>query len=343
MIEILNPSEIGNWNDLLPSVATPCSFFLCSEWARILQETYRYKPLYFTIRDENGIRALLPVMEVDSWLTGKRGVALPFSDISEPLAPDRTSFEDIYQHVLNYGRTHGWRYLELRGGEDFFGDCQEWEHYWGHTLDLSGGIDNATRRLRESTRRNISKAEKEGIVVRIIADTDAMQAFVHLNDITRRDHGLPPQPRAFFRNVQKYLLEKGRGFIAVASWRSRIVAANVYFLFGDQVLYKYGASDRRFQRLRANNAIMWHAIKWSCENGYNNLCLGRTEPQNLGLRQFKTGWGGQEKPIRYYRYDLSRDAFIKKTPGSGFSKRIFEHLPIPVLNAAGKILYRHMG
>ena len=134
------------------------------------------------------------------------------------------------------------------------------------------------------------------------------------------------------------------GFIVLASFRGAPIAANVYFYFGDQILYKYGASDRAFQHLRANNLVMWEAIKWGCDRGYRTLCFGRTEPDNEGLRQFKAGWGAREHLIKYYRFDLRKDAFIKTpTIVNPLYKKIFSKLPIPALNMLGRILYRHMG
>jgi len=101
---------------------------------------------------------------------------------------------------------------------------------------------------------------------------------------------------------------------------------------------------RALQHLRANNLVMWEAIRWGRDHGYRSLCLGRTEPGNDGLRHFKMGWGAQERVIWYYRYDLGNNTFIKSPrivrPAH---KRIFGKLPIPILNLLGRILYRHMG
>ena len=171
-----------------------------------------------------------------------------------------------------------------------------------------------------------------------------MEEFCRLNTITRKDHGLPPQPRHFFQGVQDQIISKNMGFIVLASFRGAAIAANVYFCFGDQVIYKYGASDRTYQHLRANNLVMWEAIKWACDKGYKTLCFGRTEPENQGLRQFKTGWGAREYLIKYYRYDLQKDTFIKAPEiVNPFYKKLFSKLPIPALNMLGRILYRHMG
>jgi len=89
---------------------------------------------------------------------------------------------------------------------------------------------------------------------------------------------------------------------------------------------------------------MWEAIKWFSSNGYESLCFGRTEPENVGLRQFKTGWGVTEHIIKYYKYDLSRSMFTAEGQKvSGFYNTILRKMPQPLLNMLGTILYRHVG
>jgi hypothetical protein len=381
--EAVDPSGQKDWDEVLGR--TPgSSFFHTSAWAEVLREAYRYEPLYFTIRKQAALEAILPVMEVDSPLTGRRGVSLPFTDYCEPSASNAAQFQGLFTAAVALGKKRRWRYLELRGGEAFFDKTEPSEWHYAHTLDLeiagaktgvrniSGGMDSGFRRnddlpisgniqrsplgdptrmatdlfprFSDTTRRNIRKAEKQNLDVTVSTSPEALQAFCRLNALTRRLHGLPPQPRRFFQCVQERILSQNKGFIVQASLRGNAIAANVYFTFGDRILYKYGASDRAFQHLRASNLVMWEAIRWGRDHGYRSLCLGRTEPDNEGLRQFKMGWGAEERLIRYYRYDLRREAFVR-TPQtvSPLHKRIFGRLPIPVLNALGSILYRHMG
>jgi len=89
---------------------------------------------------------------------------------------------------------------------------------------------------------------------------------------------------------------------------------------------------------------MWEAIKWYCKNGFRSLHLGRTEPENQGLIQFKNGWGTSQHQINYYRYDLRKEAFVVGSPNViGFHNKIFSKIPIPILTRIGNILYRHVG
>ena len=341
----VNPSEQKDWNEVL--CRNPgSSFFHTLAWAEVLRESYHYEPLYFTIRNQAVLEALLPVMEVDSALTGKRGVSLPFTDYCEPIVSDAAQFQELFTAAVAFGKKQGWRYLELRGGERFFPNEEPSECHYGHTLDLADGKKgtNLFSLFSDTTRRNIKKAEKQNLDVVISASPDAVKEFCRLNAVTRRDHGLPPQPRRFFQCIYDHILSQGLGFIVLASFRGTAIAANVYFNFGDQLLYKYGASDRAFQHLRASNLVMWEAIKWGCEHGYRTLCFGRTEPGNEGLRKFKAGWGARERLIKYYRYDLRKDVFVKTpTVVKPSYQKIFSNLPIPVLNLLGNILYRHMG
>ena len=86
-VEIINPLQFTGWDELLLT-QPESTFFHSSHWARVLYDTYGYKPLYFTVRDNDKLSALVPVMEIDSFLTGKRGVSLPFTDFCEPIIRD---------------------------------------------------------------------------------------------------------------------------------------------------------------------------------------------------------------------------------------------------------------
>jgi hypothetical protein len=343
MVLITNPLEQENWNSALMS-HEDYSFFHTAIWANIIHLSYGYKPLYFTINDENRSTTMIPFMEVNSPLTGKRGVSLPFTDYCEPIVSNKDQFEELFNYIANYGKKKGWLFMEMRGGQQFLDQHEPSEYYFGHTLDLTNGITKISSNLRDSTKRNIKKAEKEKVIVEITNSLNAINEFYRLNSLTRRDHGLPPQPYYFFKTVYDEIISKHMGFIALAKYGGTAISGNVYFHHGNNVIFKYGASDKIYHHLRPNNLVMWNAIKWCCEKGYKNLCFGKTEPDNDGLRQFKTGWGTKEHIIKYYKYDLRNNSFVKNPPQvSAFQHKIFNKMPIPVLNALGTLLYKHMG
>jgi hypothetical protein len=341
-VTIIDPRIYLGYDDLLLT-AEQATFFHTSAWARVLSGSYGYKPLYFAIIDSGKLAGLIPVMEIDSFLTGKRGVSLPFTDFCQPIADTVATFQVLMHQLTEYGQQAGWKYVEFRGGIDFFKGAPNCEEHFVHILDLDGSEDSLFKSFRESTRRYIRKAEKEGVAVSLLHTREAVTAFYALHCRTRQRYGLPPQPWAFFLKIFAHIIGSKWGLVALAEYQGKPVAAAVYFLFRDCALYKFGASDRRFQHLRANNLVMWEAIRWFCRNGFRSLHFGRTEPANEGLLQFKRGWRPADGKLAYYRYDLKAKRFPAGKSKLKTSYEVFKMLPVPMLRIAGNLLYRHVG
>ncbi len=340
---IIDPTHYPGWDDLL--LSTPgYSFFHSSAWARVLFESYGYAPKYFTIMDDHKFLALVPLMEVNSFLTGRRGVSLPFTDYCEPIVDDGIKFQDLMNSITEHGEKAGWRYLEFRARKDLFPFSLPPCAYLGHVLDLSQSEGQIFSNFRDSTKRNVKKAMREGVKVKIDHSLESVNEFYKLNCMTRREHGLPPQPFYFFKKIYDHVISKDLGMVVLASLDQENVAGAIYFHFGEKAVYKYGASDKKFQHLRANNLVMLEAIRRCSQKGYKSLCFGRTEPENQGLIQFKSGWGTTEQPIHYYRYDLKKGSFVSNSSKvTGFHNKIFRNMPIPISNKIGALLYKHVG
>jgi hypothetical protein len=342
-IEIVDPLSYPGWDDLVIASGKG-SFFHSSNWARVLYESYGYRPVYFAFLKDEGCRALVPFMEVKSCITGKRGVSLPFTDYCEPIMQCGCTIGDVTEHIVRFGKKSGWRYIELRSG----GGQPPWipasSFYYGHVLDISRDENTLFTSFRQSTRRNIKKAEREGVEVAVCSSLCSVREFYRLNCMTRKSHGLPPQPYRFFEKVYEHVVSKGQGMVVLADYNGKTIAGGMYFNFGDKAMYKYGASDSAYQHLRANNLVMWEAIRHYAKKGFTSFCFGRTEPENSGLLQFKRGWGGREQVLNYYKYDLKRDSYVSEPSKlRGFHNKIFANMPVPFLKLTGYFLYKHMG
>jgi len=340
-VQGVNPAQHPDWDKLL-ALHPRRSFFHGAAWAKVLESTYGFTPTYFAINKAGAIQALLPLMEVDSWLTGRRGVALPFTDDCQPLSSGDDSFGRLVKSAMDFGRDRGWRYIELRGGKELFEGASPSLSFYGHCLNLVEDQDLMFAQLGGSVRRAIRKAVRCGVTVEISSSLDAIKTFHSLQCKTRKLHGLPPQSFAFFRNIYEHILSRNLGIVVLARHQGRLIAAAVYFHLGQQAIYKYGASDRSFQHLRGNNLVMWEAIKWHARNGSTTLDLGRTSLMNEGVRRFKLGWGVEEKLIEYVKYDLRQERFVSEPDESfGWYNRCFQMMPVFLSRMIGAALYRH--
>lgn len=83
----IDPTDRAGW-DARVTAHQNYSFFHGTAWTETLQQAYGFQPVYFTADEPGGLTDILPVMEVNSWLTGRQGIALPFTDNCGPLYSD---------------------------------------------------------------------------------------------------------------------------------------------------------------------------------------------------------------------------------------------------------------
>jgi hypothetical protein len=309
----------------------------------VLQQTYGHRPLYLQFSSGRRLAALIPLMEVRSVFTGRRGVCLPFSDVCEPLIFDPEVIGFIRDRLIRLAHERRWKHVEMRGGKSFPLASSVSAKFYGHSLDLRRGVEKLISCFSSPVRRAIRKAERNGVSAAVVRNRQAVADFYRLHAQTRRRHGLPPQPASFFLNIYEHIIKPGLGFVVIAQHQSRPIAAAIFFRFGRNALYKYGASNEKFQELRANNLVMWQGIQFLAGNGVAKLCFGRTECENDGLRRFKLSWGTVEQAINYSRVDpSSRKCLVVPVSESVLHKKIFARLPLAFNRVAGTVIYPHL-
>jgi hypothetical protein len=321
------------------------SFFHTAVWAKVLNITYGYSPKYFTVIDGSDIISIIPVMEINSIVTGKRGVSLPFSDYCPPLTIDNNTVGDLINYIIDFGRSNGWKSLELRSGDLYFHPETIYsKQYFGHIIKLLPDEKEQFGTFSYSTQKNINKTLREGISV-IVSDTEnSLMEFYRLLCLTRKRHGIPPQPIRFFENIFHEIIKKGYGVILTAKYKDICIGAGMFFYFSEKAIFKYGVSDYNYQHVRPNNLILWEAIRYFIKKGCQEIDLGRTSIDNEGLRRFKLGWGANEVIMRYYKYNYKKNAFVSSNLAENSKyTRLMKVMPIKMLRFVGEIMYKHVG
>jgi lipid II:glycine glycyltransferase (peptidoglycan interpeptide bridge formation enzyme) len=159
--------------------------------------------------------------------------------------------------------------------------------------------------------------------------------------LTRRRHGLPPQPLAWFRNLVDCLGE------ALAIWVARKddqpVAAILTGRHGRTLTYKYGASDASFHQLGAMPCLFWAAIQDGISRGLESFDLGRSDEDNPGLLAFKDHLGATRSTLSYWTAPVQSPLTVSSgTWKRSLLRQACSHLPDRYLAALGGLLYRHI-
>ncbi len=341
-IRTFDPAVDQGW-DALSSSHPNGSVFHSIGWARALCASYGHTPHFLAAMKGNRPGALLPIFEVNTLLKGRRGISLPFSDEGGLLCFDGNDGSEVLECALELGRQRRWKYLEVRGKIQSRLDAPAWDRFVGHEIPLTGGEGAIFSRFENSVRRAIRKAEKSNVTVRVLKTPEAMKTYHALHCETRRKHGVPPQAFPFFNNILEHVIKPGGGFLVVAEHESKVVAAGVFLHYGRNGIYKFGASATSGLHLRGNDLVMWEAIKTCRSLGCEVFSMGRTATENWGLRRFKCGFGAEERPIIYHRYDLRREMFVARSgKQNGRINTFLSLMPMPLFRLIGKVFYPQM-
>jgi len=361
-MEWIDPIGDDRWTQLLER-QPQASVFHTVPWLEALRCTYGYWPVALTTYAPEGkLRDGIPFCRVKSWISGSRLVSLPFSDHCQPLVQNGGDFEAYLLSLSAHCRRTECKYIEMRplklpngetaelprashrngaavnsGDNDFI----EVEQYNCHTIDLRSDLQTLFNNFHKSCiQRKIERAERERLEYEAGRSEAILAKFYHLLLLTRRRHGLPPQPRTWFRNLIDGF---GEGLtIRVACKDQQPVAGMLTLLYKNTLVYKYGASDATLHRVGGMPMLFWKAIQEEKLRGAEELDLGRSEVTNPGLNQFKEHLGGVRRKLLYFRMSCHPEAFIAARPMAA-AHALFTRMPAPLAEVAGRMLYKHIG
>jgi hypothetical protein len=319
------------------------SFFHSRAWLQVLRDSYGLKPCFFRADDNEGRPAVLvPFVEINSWLTGRRGVSLPFTDECQPLYTESDTLRETIEAIGAYGRYRRWKYWEIRGGAATI-QAPAATSFYAHRTNLDSDVGRLLGRCDSAARRAVRKSEQSDLTISFSYDLESTRQFHALLCTTRKRHGLPPQPFSFFGNIQRHVLAARKGCIVLARIGDVPVAGAMFFQFGRVAIFKYGASNQAFQHLRPNNLVMWRAMEYYARAGFEALDFGRTSLGNEGLRHFKLSWAATERVLDYVRFNYRTASFVKaRDRSSGWYSGLFKLLPVALARLVGATAYRHV-
>ncbi|MES1260468.1 MAG: GNAT family N-acetyltransferase [Acidobacteriota bacterium] len=346
----LDPLADSRWPEFVARHPR-ATVFHSQPWLEVLRRTYGYRPLAFTTSPpavplENGLVSC----QMESWLTGSRLVSLPFSDHCDPLVDRESDLRAILSGMEAASRQAGLDYLEFRPVTQALhrvGALSRSTYaYCFHDLDLRPDPATLYENLHKSTKRNIQRAGRSELIYQEGRSRYLLDIFLELYVSTRRRHGVPPQPKAWFSNLIACF---GAALqIRVAFRLRQPIAAILTLRHKNVVTYKYGCSDKAFHNLGATHSLLWRALREERQSGATSLDLGRSERANQGLVTFKDRLGARQSVLTYSRFTASprsRSHYGAAGPAwlENGARRLLRRLPDRLLIASGTWLYRHIG
>lgn len=284
-------------------------------WSSLLAECYGFRPF---------VCGGLPVLEISR----RRWSSLPFTDLCPPLG-------DPAQTVRALEAARGSVRVDVRAPLPGVPGVAVG---WRHVLALHDDVESSFH--HSQVRRNVKRAEREGVHVRVATrESDVTETYYALHVRTRRRLGAPVQRRRYFALLWRHMLAAGHGYALIAEHEGRPAAAAIFLTAGRTTVYKYGASDERLWSVRPNHLLFREAIRHACADGHAAFDFGRTDFDDQGLREFKLGWGACEEELVYSSLG-GAPAAQRGRRAAALARRTLQTAPPWVCRAAG-LLYGH--
>jgi lipid II:glycine glycyltransferase (peptidoglycan interpeptide bridge formation enzyme) len=338
----IDPLSDPRWEALV-NRHPAASVFHTPAWLQALKQTYGYEPSALTVFSTGGsLTNGLVFCRVNSWMTGRRLVSLPFSDHCEPLGEDAETVRVLVSGLTEKAREEGARYLELRpinSLERVTPSPYASSNYYLHQLDLRPGLEAVSGRFhKDCIQRKIRRSEREFLRVAEGRTPELLNQFYNLVVRTRRRQGLPPQPLKWFQTLTEFGPDVQ---VRIASKNDQPIAGILTMQHNRSLVYKYGASDERFHNLGGMVYLFWVAIQEAIGHGLEELDMGRSDLDQEGLIRFKEHWGATRRNLCYWRCPATRA--VRATQKLDITRRLLSILPAYPLKLAGRLLYRHIG
>ncbi len=311
-------------------------------WANLISDCYGYKSFALALCDQSGrISSGLPIIEIKHHFCKKHWVSMPYTDCCPILVKEESTLDRLLAQLKDQKLERNLSRIEIRGVLPSQNGIFSYQNGFIHKLLLSRKkLKDIEKNYKSMHKRNIRKAKRHGVIVTRGQHIELMDVFYRLHLGTRKRLGVPIQPKKFFRVFYEKLIRTGLGFVSVAYFNNEAIAAAIFLIWNRKLIYKYGASSHRHWEKRPNNLIFSDIIRWAHENGCSEVDFGLTDLKNSGLRNFKKGWGTEEKPLLY--------SVIADKPPQSSAQRMFRllslvirHSPAWVCRVIGELAYKY--
>jgi len=175
-------------------------------------------------------------------------------------------------------------------------------------LDINKSDEELLSQMRKTTRYEIRKAQKLGVIVEKTADSKKLSIFNKLYSETSKRHKFIEHHN--IKEEFEIYAGKGNALLFTGHFDGKQLASAVILFSGGQAIYHHGASIP--SSIPASYLIQWEAIQEAKKRGMKRYNFWGIAPKNAtrhpwaGLSGFKMGFGGEEQnTIHAYDFPVS--------------------------------------
>ena len=340
-IECLVQDTCPDWDAFVSKNESGTAYHTMS-WRSVVKEAFNKECFYLMASGNAGeVVGVLPLIRLKSLLFGDFLVSLPYVNYGGPLSLDESVDKALILKAINVAQEKRVSHLEVRevAARDSSWPCRT--DKVAMVLSLPDREEELFKSVGSKLRAQIRRPTKEGVTARI-GGAELLPDFYSVFSRNMRDLGTPVYPLRFFELVCTRL----DAVVRVVSVRqgAKAVAAGILIGFKDTIELPWASSIREFNRFGVNMLLYWEAMRFAIDNNFARFDFGRST-RDGGTYRFKKQWGASPEQL-YWHYWLKdgreMPALSPSNPKFRLAIRMWQSLPVPVANALGPLIVKHL-
>lgn len=365
LVESVFDPDAGEW-DAFIKCQYDGTLFHTTAWMKAVARCFQHQPHSLAARRGGRVVGVLPLLLVESRLTGRRLISMPYAVAGGPLFADETARKSLEEGLRALQAALDVEQAEIRSEHARFRDAAALEGYVKFERALPATEADVLTSVPRKARAVIRHAmERERLI--ITEGAAQLPLMWRLYALNMRRLGSPAYPMRFLKallaemrsgddlggvehRAYRTIAQDGScpaaGHRITVAWRrGRPVAGLVSFAFKDRLLpYFYGCRPEA-RECGAAHYLYYDLMRWGVARGFALFDFGRSRVTNRGACEFKRLMGFEPRPLGYQL--VMRDAQAPKRPLRPDDRRIalaqhvWRRLPLGVTTYLSGKLAKH--
>ena len=298
-----------HWNQV--HTGDTFSIYHTEAWKNLIVETFKHEAMYIGASQNGLLIDVLPFFIIKNKFLGKKMVSTPYEGCNGGFhCKDGMVRRKLIEKIIEHAHDLKVKHIEIRSKFQFeelqeFGFVEKCPFVFSE-LPLKS-LDENWNMLSPNHRRNVRKAGKKGVVVRLASSVTEMKIFNKILANHYKQLGLPFFTESFFIQIWNKLIQSKQACLLLSEYQQEIVGGLLLFFSGKTLIAKYSAciKNKDYERIYASYALFWEGIRLGVNHNFTYFNLGITDKSHRGLLDFKSRFGSQSSPLYFYYYPIS--------------------------------------
>ena len=339
-VDPLTPELVSSWDAYVSKHQLGSTYHLAL-WRSYFEETMRKRCSYLVATADGAVVGILPSVFMESRLTGRFTVSLPFLNYGGVLADSERIRGRLVAAAVEQALDRSHTHIELR--ELVESDDEETRSdKVAMYLELPDSIEGLSKKLGSKLRSQIRRPTREGATA-TVGGVELLDDFYQVFARNMRDLGTPVYAKSMFRAA---MMAGGAESRLVCAYVNGRPAAGGLLIghFGRRLEIPWASAVRDYNKISINMLLYWECLQYAVEAGYSVFDFGRST-RDTGTFKFKRQWGAE--PIQlYWNYWLREGYGIPALNPSNprYAKAIWlwRRLPLFVTRLVGPSIVRNL-